>query len=129
LARFPSTLLHGDAKLENLGLADGRLVAIDWGDLTGIGPREIDVAWYALKGTARTGCMPEELFADYETVSGRPLERDALDLACIGSVAQMGFRFATSAFGAGLDPKDVARWQLESWTKLARDALARVGAL
>jgi len=50
LDRFPSTLLHGDAKLENLGLGSSGLVAIDWGDLTGFGPPEIDVAWYALQG-------------------------------------------------------------------------------
>jgi hypothetical protein len=63
LARFPSTLLHGDAKLENLGLSSHGLVAIDWGDLTGFGPREVDVAWFALKGTARIGCSPGEIYS------------------------------------------------------------------
>lgn len=29
------TLLHGDAKPENLGYTDPRLVAVDWGELTG----------------------------------------------------------------------------------------------
>jgi hypothetical protein len=58
LARFSPTLLHGDAKLENLGLNPDGLVAIDWGDLTGLGPREVDVAWFALKGAARIGCPP-----------------------------------------------------------------------
>jgi hypothetical protein len=33
------TLLHGDTKLENLGVREGRLVAIDWGELSGVGPR------------------------------------------------------------------------------------------
>lgn len=56
LRRFPATLLHGDPKLENLGMTGDRLVAIDWGELTGFGPREIDVAWYAQKGSARIGC-------------------------------------------------------------------------
>jgi Phosphotransferase enzyme family len=129
LSKFPTTLLHGDAKLENLGLRDGRLVAIDWGELTGIGPREVEVAWYALKATARTGCRPEELFADYESVSGRPLERAALDLASVGSVAQMGFRFAAGAFDTGVDRRDVARRQLTQWTALARAALDRLGSL
>lgn len=42
------TLLHGDAKPENFGLADTRLVAVDWGALTGPGQAEFDVARFAL---------------------------------------------------------------------------------
>ena len=47
----PTTLLHGDFKLGNVGLRDGRLVLIDWGELTGTGPAEMDVAWFALTST------------------------------------------------------------------------------
>ena len=36
LACFSPTLLHGDPKLENLGLSPHGLVAIDWGDLAGL---------------------------------------------------------------------------------------------
>ena len=129
LGRFPSTLLHGDPKLENLGLGPQGLVAIDWGDLTGFGPPEIDLAWYAVKGTARTGCTPDEIFAEYQAASRRPPEEKALDLACIGSLAQMGFRFALSAFASGPDPKEVGAQQLRLWTDRARAALDRVGPL
>ena len=129
LAGFPSTLLHGDAKLENLGLGQDGLVAIDWGDLTGVGPAEIDVAWYALKGAVRIGCTPDEIFSDYERAANRRLDPVALDLACLGSLAQMGFRFAVSAFGSGPDPRDTAAAQLEWWTARARAALERVSLL
>jgi hypothetical protein len=90
LADHPPTLLHGDAKLANLGLGPQGLVAIDWGELTGFGPREIDVAWYAQMNSYRLGTTPDVSFADYEAAAGRPLDPEALDLACIGSLAQMG---------------------------------------
>jgi hypothetical protein len=129
LSRFPATLLHGDAKLENLGLGNGSLVAIDWGDLTGFGPREVDVGWFALKGAARIGCSPDELFADYETAGGRALDPDALDLVCVGSLAQMGFRFAVGAFASGPDPPEAADYQLKWWTARAAAALDRIGSI
>lgn len=129
LARFPSTLLHGDAKLENLGLSPRGLVAIDWGDLTGLGPREVDVAWFALKGTARIGCSPDGVFADYEAATRRPMEPEALDLACVGSLAQMGFRLAVSAFAAGPDAPEVASAQLTWWTGRVSAALDRLGSI
>jgi hypothetical protein len=129
LRRFPATLLHGDPKLENLGLARGRLVAIDWGELTGSGPREIDVAWYAQKGSARIGCTPDEVFSDYEAASGEPLDPDALDLACVGALAQMGFRLAVAAYAAGVEPAHDAGKQLAWWTARVRAALGRIGSI
>jgi Phosphotransferase enzyme family len=129
LSRFPATLLHGDAKLENLGLNRGKLVAIDWGDLTGFGPREVDVGWFALKGAARIGCSPDDVFADYEKASSRTLDPNALDLVCVGSLAQMGFRFALGAFASGPDLPEVAARQLEWWAGRAAAALDRIGSI
>jgi Phosphotransferase enzyme family len=129
LAAFSPTLLHGDAKLENLGLSREGLVAIDWGDLTGFGPREVDVAWFALKGAARIGRTPDEILADYEAASGRRMEPQALDLACVGSLAQMGFRFAVGAFASGPEPREVAATQLKWWTARVGVALDRLGSL
>jgi hypothetical protein len=128
LRRFPATLLHGDPKLENLGLAAGRLIAIDWGELTGSGPREVDVAWYAQKGSARIGCTPDDVFSDYNAVSSEPLDPQALDLACVGALAQMGFRLAAAAFLAGAE-QVAAREQLEWWTARVRTALGRIGSI
>jgi hypothetical protein len=129
LARFTPTLLHGDAKLENLGLSGDGLVAIDWGELTGFGPREVDVAWFALKGAARIGCDPDEIFADYEAAAGRRMEPEALDLACVGSLAQMGFRFAVGAYASGPEAPHVAAAQLTWWAARAGVALGRLGGI
>ena len=66
MASAPATLVHGDAKLENLGVSGNRLVAIDWGELTGIGPAEIDVAWLAMMSGWRMDALPDEVFAAYD---------------------------------------------------------------
>lgn len=129
LARFAPTVLHGDAKLENLGLGPLGLVAIDWGDLTGFGPREADVAWFALKGAGRIGCAVEEIFAAYEAAAGRAMDPEALDLVCVGSLAQMGFRFAVSAFASGPDAPLPAAAQLTWWTERVSAALDRLGPI
>ena len=97
LAHHSPTLLHGDTKIPNLGLGRRGLIAIDWGDLTGFGPPEVDVAWYALMNEQNIGTTPDETFSDYQAVAARPLEPEALDLACIGSLAQMGFKLANQA--------------------------------
>ena len=130
LAERPATLVHGDMKLTNLGLEGARLVAIDWGDLTGFGPPEIDVAWYALMNTLRIDATPDDVFADYEAAAGRSLDAVALDLASIGSLAQMGWRF--SRFAA-LAPDETMRTAADTalrwWTARARSALERLGGL
>jgi hypothetical protein len=50
------------------------------------------VAWYALKGAARIGGSSGDVFDDYEMAAGRPLDTEALDLACIGSLGPDGLQ-------------------------------------
>ena len=116
----PWTLLHGDARLENLGLRGDDLVAIDWGELTGTGPAEMDLAWFAAIGTAvlpgaptwRIDATPDEVFAIYASHSARPLDPRALDVACLGMVAMNGWYFC-ARMG---DEVTVARTaELEGW--------------
>jgi hypothetical protein len=125
-----ATVLHGDAKPENLGVTGGRLTAIDWGELTGLGPREVDVAWFALMSTrSRLDAEPDELFALYEKLSGRTLDPVIVDLACVGSLAQMGFRFAGPAHLA--EERAVrhgAAARLRWWVDRVRAALDRGNA-
>ena len=130
LARLDATLVHGDVKLENLGLGPNLLIAVDWGDLTGFGPIEIDVAWYAVQNTWRIGGSPGDAFADYEAVASRPLDRESLDLACVGSLAQMGWKLAHRAVtDEQAKVRTAARAQLDWWTARVRAALDRVGSL
>jgi hypothetical protein len=124
------TLLHGDPKAGNLGLRGDRVVLIDWSELTGTGPAEMDLAWFVCTSTfalPRTGpwlvdALPDEVFTAYEVQAGRPLDPRALDLACIGALAQhgcvyAGFADATSKKGAR------AAQLLEWWVSRVRVAL------
>jgi hypothetical protein len=89
----------------------------------------VDVGWLALKGAARIGCSPDQVFADYEEAGGRALDPDAVDLVCVGSLAQMGFRFALGALASGPDPPEIAARQLKWWTARAAAALDRIGGI
>ena len=105
--RSRPSLLHGDAKLGNVGRRDGRSLLIDWGELTGWGPAEMDLTWFAATSThARSGrdlVCRRDAGRPVPPVRGvwRPLDPDALDLACIGQLAQQGFVLA--AFAAYAD--------------------------
>lgn len=126
LERFPQVLLHGDAKLENLGISSDRPVLIDWGDLTGFGPVEVEVGWFALKGAARIGVDPAELFDDYEVASGRRLDPEAVALVSLGCLAQMGFRMANSITHGVPEPQTVGRAHLRSWSDRVARYLDRI---
>ncbi|MGH9187129.1 MAG: hypothetical protein ACRD0U_15130 [Acidimicrobiales bacterium] len=121
------TILHGDAKPQNLGVTARRLTAIDWGELTGVGPREADVAWFALMSTrARLDVDPDDVFATYQDVSGSALDPAIVDLACIGSLAQMGFRLAAVAcLSSRPEARHEASTRLGWWNDRVRAALAR----
>src|SRR5437879_6624635 len=71
LETFPPVLLHGDTKMANLGLGPNGWVAVDWGELTGFGPVEVDVAWYAALNAGQIGGSPGDVFDDYQAVGGR----------------------------------------------------------
>jgi hypothetical protein len=126
------TLLHGDAKADNMGLRDGRLILIDWGEITGTGPAEMDVAWFAAANTFwmpgsstwSIDVLPDELFRVYETRAGRPLDPRALDLACIGMLAQCGgvlSVMAVTAADSDYGPRAVQL--LDWWVARVRRAL------
>jgi hypothetical protein len=123
LEQFPHVLLHGDAKLENLGLGAEKPVLIDWGDLTGFGPVEVDAGWYVLKGGARIAAELGDLFADYEAASGRTLNPRALDLVCLGTLAQMGFRMANSARHGRPETRAIGADHLDWWVRRVRPVL------
>jgi hypothetical protein len=91
LAAFEPTLLHGDAKPHNLGLGRDTVIAIDWGDLTGFGPPAAEIAWYAACAAGRLPCSPDDVFTDYQDLSGAQIDPAEIDLALVGALAQLGF--------------------------------------
>jgi hypothetical protein len=136
LTSAPATFLHGDLKPANLGLRDGCLLAVDWGELATRGPAEMDLTWFAststtpsmTTGACKLGGTPGDVFGRYEQQSARPLHPAALDAACIGMFAQFGFLLTAMAHlpelfpeGAGARGTQLLGW----WTARVREACER----
>ena len=112
LATTPQTLVHGNFKLDNLGVtADGRTVLLDW-EGTGRGAPTSDLAWYLAINCRRLPESKEDAIATYRAA----LERHAIDtapwwdrqlaLSLLGALVQFGWE---KAFG-GLD-SELMWWQ------------------
>ena len=123
LEPFDATLLHGDLKLANLGLAGGRVVVLDWGPQTAWGPPAVDYAWYLAINGAGILATLDELLDDVRTAAGPAPDGDALRLALLGALVQLGWEKALGATGDDDDVRERERSGLEWWTARARDAL------
>jgi len=122
LSRYPATLLHGDLKMANIGLDGDRVVLLDWGSLTGWGPAAIDHTWYLAVNGAAVDASLDELLADMIEVLA-PEDRDAVPLALLGGLLQLGWEKALGATAA--DPAVRARESLGLawWCRRAAEAL------
>ncbi|MDP9325945.1 MAG: hypothetical protein M3O87_05340 [Candidatus Dormibacteraeota bacterium] len=102
-------------------------ILLVWGELTGFGPPEVDLAWYLLQNAPRIDASREALISDYEQSAGQRLNPRVLAITFIGSLAQLGFRMA---FLANMSPDLTTRVQaaegLKWWIDRAREALPRV---
>ena len=125
LSGFGSTLVQGDLKLGNLGLTGDRVVMLDWGTQTGWGPPAVEVAWYLAINWSRIDATREQVLDDFRAAEGDRHDPDALRLALLGGLVQLGWDKALHASGHP-DPAIRAREaaDLAWWTDRARDALA-----
>jgi hypothetical protein len=123
LRTTPSTLLHGDWKLSNLGLAaDGRTVLLDWA-YPGEGPVAHELAWYLALNRARlpVGWTKERTMERFEeSLRAHGIDTAGwwdrqLDLCLLGAVVQFGWEKALG---------DDA--ELGWWTAVALDGLDRL---
>ena len=112
LATTPQTLVHGNFKLDNLGVTpDGRTVLLDW-EGTGRGAPTSDLAWYLAINCRRLPESKEDAIMTYREA----LERHGIDtspwwdlqlaLSLLGALVQFGWE---KAFG-GLD-SELGWWQ------------------
>lgn len=127
LREHPSTLLHGDAKVANLGLGPDQVVALDWGALTTWGPPAVEYAYFLAVNDSAIDATLDEMLADVTETSAAGPDDHALELAVLGALAQLGWDKAASA----ISDRTVAQArQLDSiswWTRRARTAIAAVG--
>jgi hypothetical protein len=117
------TLVHGDLKMANLGVAAQRVVVIDWGTLTCWAPASVDLAWYLAINGAAIGRDPGQLLDDIS--AGHPgLDDVAMRLALLGALVQLGWEKALGATSDDLATRRRERAGLSWWTDQARAALA-----
>ena len=105
LEETPQTFVHGNWKLDNLGVnPDGRTVLLDW-EIPGRSPALSDVAWYLAINCRR---LPESKEATIETYRAA-LERHGVDtqqvwwdrqlaLCLLGAIVQFGWEKAFSGY-------------------------------
>ncbi|MDQ4130121.1 MAG: aminoglycoside phosphotransferase family protein, partial [Actinomycetota bacterium] len=90
LERFPMTLIHGDLKLGNLGLARDRVVMLDWA-VAGLAPPAVEVAWYLAVNWSRIDATREQVLEDFRAAETRHHDEEALRLALLGGLVQLGW--------------------------------------
>jgi hypothetical protein len=112
LAGTPQTLVHGNFKLDNLGVTpDGRTVLFDW-EGSGAGAPTGDLAWYLAINCRRLPVSKEASIATYREalrrhgVDTEPWWDRQLALSLLGGLVQFGWE---KAFG-GLD-EELGWWQ------------------
>ena len=100
LARTPSTFLHGDPKLGNLGVtADGRAILLDWA-YPGAGPATWELGWYLALNAARLPEPKEDAIDRYAAglrgrgVGSAPWFDQQLTLALLGVTATLAWEKA-----------------------------------
>jgi hypothetical protein len=125
LSAFGSTLVQGDLKLGNLGFTGDRVVMLDWGTQTGWAAPAVEAAWYLAINWSRIDASREQVLDDFRAAEGDRHDEDALCLALLGGLVQLGWDKALHASGHP-DPAVRAREaaDLAWWTARAREALA-----
>jgi hypothetical protein len=105
----PTTLLHGNWKLGNLGTDDeGRSVVIDWED-PGRGPGTIDLAWYLAINAARLPHSKDDAMSAYRAglerrgIDTEPWWERHMGLALVGAMVHFGWEKALGGPGPELD--------------------------
>jgi aminoglycoside phosphotransferase (APT) family kinase protein len=114
LAR-PSTLVHGDLKVANLGVDHDRVVMLDWGTLTTWAPPAVDFAWYLAIDAAAVGFEHDQLIADVRRAQGEGDEA-SLRLALLGALMQLGWEKALGATSDDAETRHRERAGLAWWT-------------
>jgi hypothetical protein len=118
-----TTLLHGDIRDEQIGLAGRRIVLLDWG-LATQGHPVVDYAWYLMHCAWRIDATHDQLWADFRAARGAHDDPLAVELGIIAGLMMYGWILGHSAV-IHPDPAERtwARAELEWWVPRARRAL------
>lgn len=126
LDRQPATLIHGDLKLANAGIAaDGTVVVVDW-QMVMVAPVAIELGWFLVSNVNALPLPADAVLDRYWAVSGTDAARQD-DLAILVGLLLRGWRKGFDAdagitLGSGVTARDDLAW----WCERAVEAAARV---
>ncbi|UJA20246.1 phosphotransferase [Thermoleophilia bacterium SCSIO 60948] len=123
------TLLHGDLRDDNLGLAPDGIVLLDW-DLATAGPPSVEFAWYLCHDAWRIDASHDDIEADFRTAEGEIVGERDHELGMLSGLLQYGWIFGHSAL-IHPDPVETewAHEELGWWVPRTRRALEAVGGM
>jgi hypothetical protein len=118
-----TTLVHGDIRDEQIGLAGRRLVLLDWG-LATQGHPVVDYAWYLMHCAWRIDATHDQLWEDFRAARGARDDPLAVELGMVAGLVMYGWILGHSAV-VHPDPAERtwARAELQWWVPRARRAL------
>lgn len=124
LDRCEQTLIHGDVRLNNLGIRDDQVVLVDWGERTGSAPAAVELASLLVFDAKRFDVSRDDVVSDFRSLYGERFDEKALQLALIGGFVQLGCHFVLPiALGGGEQARAAASAELEWWTPKVASAL------
>jgi hypothetical protein len=140
LDRQPHTLIHGDLKLANVGIAaDGVVETVDW-QMVSIAPIAIEIGWLLVANTACLPVEPNEVIRRYRMhlakgyldpddgwLRGNDFEDDGVDAAILVGLLLRGWRKGADAeaglmLASGVSAADDLAW----WCDRALEAAERI---
>jgi len=126
LAVQPSTLLHGDLKLANVGIAqDGAIEIVDW-QMVMVAPVAVELGWFLVSNVNALPIPPDRVLERYWALRERHGSREN-DLAVLVGLLLRGWRKGYDAeagitLASGVSAADDLAW----WCERAVEAAGRV---
>jgi hypothetical protein len=136
LAALPSTLIHGDLKLANVGIEpDGTIDLVDWQMVT-VAPVAVELGWFLVSNVASLPLRPDDALTRYHDVvieqgpRGEPIADrwpDQVDAAVLVGLLLRGWRKGADAeagikLASGVSAADDLAW----WCEQAVEAAGRI---
>lgn len=139
LRTCPQTLIHGDLRLDNLGLTDAGIVLLDWGERSGIASPAVELMWFLGFDALRLDCTREEVVSDFRSLYGDRVGDRTMDLAFVGGLVHLGCHFGLGLLGHSPTishlPGDAAakraaaEEELDWWLRKVEDSLGKVSPI
>jgi hypothetical protein len=110
LAGLPSTLIHGDLKLANVGIErDGTIDLVDWQMVT-VAPVGVELGWFLVSNVASLPLAPAEILDRYESKVAYAISDNEDDHGWVGSNP-------TASWGQQVDCAILVGLLLRGWRK------------